>query len=722
MKTMKQLVVVLGMTLSFHSIADTIFNDDFQDGNYSGWAISGSGSPAYTNYYAGNYSLRLRNKRAATQTFSTDNFISVSIATSIAASSLESTDQCLAEVSVNGGSSWTAVNSVVNGQDNGVTLYTNSASPAGIDDNSSVSVRLRAQGNNNYDYCYFDDVEVTGTPDITPPTCDYDCLSGAGSVTRTDLTYTTLQTAATGTLVDMSAYTLPLDAANPANIFEGSLDFTAVELGWSSVKDSYNYPAITDVKKLPDFSYEFVQYGTHIIPVDRGLKTTNHYLWQLILEPGRVWDEVSDNGYSRASIPFALQEYGANCTHNGVLTFLFKTDGSMSNVAYEIASETCEYYQYNMWGRLAATYSPAAVSNAAQIKTDYEQEVNNRMPVKALSTLGTDYPAAGLSIATLGSEQTAASRSAYGVAYNGINYVADCDTREGEYPYCEVMSLPTYSVAKSTFGAFGLMTIEQLYSGAKNLKISSYVSGCPSIRWGDVSLENTLDMTTGNYTSSGFEVDEASTAMANGFFLDYTDNGKTSFSCSYPRQVTPGTSWVYHSTDTYLLGKAMDQYLGQDAYDWLVDNLYKPLNLSPSAYTTVRTFDTANQAMTGFGLTYHIDDFIKLGELLNNDDGVIDGIQKLDTTMVDEALQKTSYHGLNAGTSVDSYDNGFWIWKADAALGCSADLYIPYMSGFGGIGVVLLPNNMLYYFVSDNSEHSFVSTVAELDKLGDFCN
>lgn len=722
MRIFSKLILLIGLSISAQSFAGTIFADDFQDGNYNGWSIGGKGASAYANPYAGNYSLRLGYKKNATQAFSTIDFVNVSISTSIAASSLESAEQCVAEVSVNGGSSWSTVNTAVNGQDDGVTFYTATASPGGMDNNAAVSIRLKTRGRNNFDYCYFDDIEVTGTPDTQPPSCDYDCMGGDGNVSRSELSYSTLQTAATRNLVDMSAFSLPAEAANPANTFEGLLNFTGLVRGWSAIKDTYNYAAITDIKKLPNFDYEFVQHGTHLIPVDRGLQITDHYVWQLILEPGRVWNENNDNGYSRASIPFALQEYGANCTHNGVLTFLFKSDGSMSKVGYAIASETCEYYQFNLWGRLNASYTPATVNNAAQIKTDYEQEVANRMPTKPLSELANDYSASGINIATIGSEQTAANLSAFGVAYNGIHYRGNCDTRRGSYPYCEVMSLPSYSVAKSTFGAYGLMSIEQLHAGAKNLNISDYVTGCPSSRWGDVSLENTLDMATGNYTSSGFEVDEGSTAMLNGFFADHTDSGKTSFSCGYARQSAPGTTWVYHSSDTFLLGKAMDQYLAQDSYDWMVDYLYKPLGLSPSAYSTVRTFDTANQPMAGFGLTYHSDDVIKLVELVNSHVGKIDGVQKLNATMVDEVLQQTSYHGLNAGSSVDSYDNGFWIWKADTTLACGANLYIPYMSGFGGIGAVLLPNNMLYYFFSDNNEHSFVNTVAELDKIGDFCN
>ncbi|MEP6882456.1 MAG: hypothetical protein ABI866_10715 [Dokdonella sp.] len=702
--------------------AATVFSDDFQDGNLNGWTIGGTGASAIANLYGSNYSMRLVYARSATQTVSTAGYTGVSISTSIAASLLEATDKCVAEVSTNGGTSWTAVNTVSDGQDDGVTLYTTSASPSGIDNNVSLKVRLRSQGGDNADYCYFDNIVLTGTVSTPPPTCDYDCLSGSGSVSRTDLTYTTLQTAATGSLVNLSAFAVPTGAANPTNTFQGTLNFTAVQRGWASIRDTAGYASIGSIKKMPDFNYQFVQYGTHLIPVNRGLQITSHPVWELILEPGRVWNENSDNGFSRAAIPFALQEYGANCTHNGVMSFLFKNDGSISSVAYEIASETCNYYQFNLYGRLSASYTPAMVSNAAAIKTAYATEVANRMPTKPISALATDYPGSGITIATIGSEQTSSARTTFGVAYNGVHYTGACGTRYGDYPYCDVLDMPSYSVAKSTYGAYGLMALEQLYSGVKNLSVTSQISTCPSSRWNDVKLENVLDMATGNYTDAGFEVDEGSSAMLNSFFLNYSDSGMTGFACTYPRKVTPGTAWVYHTSDTYLLGRAMDQYLGQDSFNWMVTNLYTPLKLSPTAKTSIRTFDTANQQVSGFGLTYHRDDIVKLAEFVNSAGGAIGGTQKLKASMVNEVLQNTSYHGLNAGSAYDTYDNGFWIWKADSALGCSSARYIPYMSGFGGISVILLPHNMVYYFFSDNAEYTFNNSVGQLNKIGGFCN
>jgi hypothetical protein len=54
--------------------------------------------------------------------------------------------------------------------------------------------------------------------------------------------------------------------------------------------------------------------GSHIIPKTRGLIVS---------------------GYSRVSIHFSLQENQANFTHNGVLTFAFKDDGTITNAAVQ---------------------------------------------------------------------------------------------------------------------------------------------------------------------------------------------------------------------------------------------------------------------------------------------------------------------------------------------------------------------------------------------------
>ncbi len=131
--------------------------------------------------------------------------------------------------------------------------------------------------------------------------------------------------------MDDSAFALPVNAAMPDHAFEGRLELSneATSGGFSEIKDSYAYTGNGDSprKHLPEFSFEFVQNGSHLIPATQGLIYTGHPNWNYIIGPGRVWKENSDNGYSRASFPFALVERNANCTHNGVMTFLFNNSG-----------------------------------------------------------------------------------------------------------------------------------------------------------------------------------------------------------------------------------------------------------------------------------------------------------------------------------------------------------------------------------------------------------
>lgn len=89
--------------------------------------------------------------------------------------------------------------------------------------------------------------------------------------------------------------------------------------------------------------------------------------------------------------------------------------------------------------------------------------------------------------------------------------------------------------------------------------------------------------------------------------------------------------------------------------------------------------------------------------------------------MLAQTLQ-TQAHGLNAGSQYDSYDNGFWIWNAQQAFSCDNALSIPYMSGYGGIVVSLLPNNMIYYAFSDSNDYGQVNTALELHKIRSMCN
>ena len=155
--------------------------------------------------------------------------------------------------------------------------------------------------------------------------------------------------------VDLSAYA-PTPAAQPATQrFEGRLRLRG-QPGTRTLlalDDFLRAGDVAQARTLPqDFDLAFVQDGDSLIPARRGPQPGNHPWWEFAVEPGRVWDEPGDGGYSRAAIPFALVQRNANCTHNGMLTFLFRSDGAVSHAAMQVSSETCHYLQLDMWRML----------------------------------------------------------------------------------------------------------------------------------------------------------------------------------------------------------------------------------------------------------------------------------------------------------------------------------------------------------------------------------
>lgn len=591
---------------------------------------------------------------------------------------------------------------------------------------SSVSAVLRIPANavSSPDTVTF---SATG---MAEQACEFDCLTGNGDTQRNALTYNDLMQANSNSLIDYSHYSLPAYAQNPRHRLTGVLSLnitpgTLIEQG-TNLASAYINP-----NSLPPFSFSFVQYGTHVLPTQRQVVNTGHTAWEWVLLPGRAWNENADNGYSRVALPFALQEINANCTHNGVLTLLFKDDGSVSDVAYQIAQETCEYFKYNLHGKVAAEFSPGAVEGAQQIINDYLAELANRLTVKPLSALAVDYPTANIVLSAIGSDQTATHLSAYGLLYNGVHYQGECQTRQGDYPFCAVMALPSYSTAKTLVAGLAVMRAEQKYGGSQqSLRVSNWVSQCDDPHWQDVTLLNTLDMATGNYNSALDSVDEGAQKTFSDFFLVATHAAKINHSCAYSRNAAPGTEFVYHTSDTYIVSSMLQQYHQQHAGaqadyfdDLVVNDIYKPLQLSPLTYASKRTYDARSQVWGGYGLTLQGDDFVKLGRFLAQHNGQINGQVLLDRNLLDDALQRTANSGLNAGVG-SRYQHSVWAFDLHTStqLGCKAPTWVPYMSGFGGIGVVMLPNDMVYYYVSDNKEYGFSKTVKELQKISPVCN
>jgi hypothetical protein len=533
--------------------------------------------------------------------------------------------------------------------------------------------------------------------------------------------------------VNTSAFRASTDGKS-LHRFEGRLEMFPVpgqgqllkQLDWFDYLDDSSL----SIADLPPFSFEFVQNENELIPVSRGPQASSHPHWELILEPGRVWDEPGDRGWTRASLPFSLQERNANCTHNGLLTFVFKASGEVSRVAYQVGSETCQYLQIDLWGVLDARYIPGKVREAETVIHDHRESVDARLPVKSIEAIAEDYPGAdpgGFDWYPPGEAST------FGFAIDGVHYSGGCATRYGPYPYCEVLDLPSYSLAKSIFAGTALMVLEQAFPGVGELRVDQLVPECSGERWEGVTLQHLADMSSGNFESLEPNADEFASYETD-FMAGETHAQKINTACKlFPRNAEPGSVFAYHTSDTYIAGTVMNAFLarqnaaGKSAArdihsDVLVKEVMKPLKLSPVTWHSRRSYDEIAQPFAGYGLTLHADDIVRFGLFLAQGDGVIQGRQVLSNEELSAALQRNSNdRGVKAGSEKLRYNNGFWGFLTDLDGTCNEPVWLPVMSGYGGISVVILPNRSLFYVFSDHGRFEWLKAAIESNSISNYC-
>ncbi len=579
-----------------------------------------------------------------------------------------------------------------------------------------------------------------------------DPLRGNGKVNRSVLTYNELfSNADPATPVDDSAgFALPADAAAPSQAFEGTLTLSdpAASGGAQILRDDFadDSAGNSPWRHLANFSFQFVQNGSYLIPAQQTLVITGSTAWNYILGSGRVWQETTDNGYMRASLPFALVERNENCVHNGEMTFLFNRTKkpNISKVRYQVTQETCLYFKLNLWGQVAATYTPGSVTNDQALEEAEAAEVANRIPTKPFSALATDFPKSGINIANFTQDfKSPADITTYGLLINGVNYVSNCQTRHGIYAFCDNMRLPSYSLAKSSFAGLAMMWLGQQYgSGVYGRLIRNYVPQyVDGGDWTNVTFANTADMATGNYISTGNEADEGS-GQERAFLIAEPYSAKIADAFTpFPHKAVPGTTWVYQTHATFILTQAMNSYLqqqqgsGADIFNSIRDTVFKPLNMSQGSLSMLRTDNSASgKPFGGYGLFFVQDDIAKLGRFLNNSGGVINGTQVLDPTRLRESLFRTANPSTlgvlvpDGGTPVvpDTfrYHNQFWAKHMTTAEfpQYRCNFWVPFMSGYGGNSVLLLPNGATYYIFSDGNEFIWYTALNEINKIAPLCH
>ena len=486
--------------------------------------------------------------------------------------------------------------------------------------------------------------------------------------------------------------------------------------GFTPIKDENNFFKEFH-KDFPNFGIEIEEKDGEVIPSNTGLISTNHPLWNIQFGKGKGYFDKSLN-VSVILLPFSLMHKNANCVHTGISIFSLDKQKKSSNIIFQVASETCSYYKFDYVSIYKGQFAGSSDKNI-----ELSKNISNAVEKKSFEELYDVYDIKANSFAD-SRYFSAENVTIFGLIDGKKHYQSVCNTRLGTNIFCDQIVLPSYSLAKSVAGTLSLSLINDAFEDISQYNVYDLIPECNMRKWSDVTLENLSDMSTGQYFSTNFDYDESSLATTNFLFRADSHKQKVKIACnSFPRKKKPGKYFIYHTTDTYLLGVALNSYLinntsYSDYFNDVLVPFFEEYNFSSVSKSSLRTNDENYNALTGLGMYFSVNDLYLLSNIFHS---IKNNSSK--NIFLHDALNPNYSNSLEAIKSSNIfYNNGFWSKVFDKNLfGCKEDIWIPFMSGFGGITFAILPNGMSYYYFSDGYVYSWEDAVIAAHNIRSFC-
>lgn len=537
------------------------------------------------------------------------------------------------------------------------------------------------------------------------------------------------------------------DAVEAKHDFLGTIVLEEVEMGTEPAQFSTTDVLGKNPRIFPAVEIAFFTHGKDLVPVSRdviryGSTDKGRSYWDVIVQPGRVWSEPGDGGWSRASFPFALVHSIEGETHNGIATFLYD-DRQVSNLRFQIVQQTAPYYivdYFTAWGQAPAAYRPGGIADLARLRQDYDAEVADRFPMTDWAKLE----------AEVGTEALADFESAMnpdevlvsGLVHNGTLYHKPCKSAAGPLPYCERMRFGVWSVTKAAANATALLRLAQKYGPEVfDARIADYVEvTAEHDGWKDVTFGDALNMATGvGFGTMARDPNDIDDGYLEGNYAAWYEApseaeklAETFKSPDLPWG--PGEVARYRDQDMFLLGVAMAEFLKEkegpkaDLWTMLVEEVYKPIGIHHAPINrTIESDGGAGQPMMAYGYYPTLGDLAKIAQLYH-DRGRHEGKQILHAGKIGELIYGTHERGLPTG-GANPYGEGryhmaFWHDRYDSPEGCQ--LYLPMMRGWGGNIVLLMPGAHTGIRLAKNWDggeavNDITGMAAVADRLATFC-
>jgi hypothetical protein len=540
------------------------------------------------------------------------------------------------------------------------------------------------------------------------------------------------------------------DAVSEHAPFLGTLRLTETEMTTQPAVFSPRSVLGRDPKLFPGVAISFFTDKGDLVPFTQdvirfGSSNRGRSYWDIIVQPGRVWSQLEDDGWSRAGFPFALVNSLEGETHNGLATFLYK-DGRVSNLRFQIVQQTAPYYikdDFVAAGLVPATFAPVATDRLSSLKRGYEADRADAVPIASWDELAAKVGRAKL--ANFDGTMRARDIVLSGLDYQGTFYLKGCQSAGGQLPWCDRARFGVWSATKVLANETALLRLAAKYGPAVfEMRIADYVPEAARYGgWRNVRFEDAINMATGiGNGSTKREPNDTSDGYLDAGYSRWYEARSTQEKVAallkdggvYPWG--PGQVTRYRDQDMFILGVAMDRFLKSkegptaDIWSMLQREVFAPIGIHQAPTNrTIEADGSAGHPLMAYGYYPTISDMVLIARLYQN--GGRHGDQQiLYAPRIRELLAGPEPRGFPTGEKLPAgettYINAFWVTSYAGSQDCR--LFYPRMIGWGGNIVALMPGGLTGIRLAksgetaDNSEVDTSGMAQVANSLSTFCH
>jgi CubicO group peptidase (beta-lactamase class C family) len=522
-------------------------------------------------------------------------------------------------------------------------------------------------------------------------------------------------------LLDNSRFVPAAEAAPAHEPFEGTVQLAEIEMRTEPASFKSRDVLGKDPKIFPAVSLSSFTEGDDLVPVTQdviryGSTPTGRSFWDIIVQPGKVWSDTGDDGWSRASFPFSLVHSIEGETHNGVALFAYR-GSQMTDLRFQITQQTSPYYvedYFVAYGSVPAEWTRETPPNLEALRKTHMEAVASAVELRPWSELQAKVGEDKLS--GFDSDLKPSELVADGLAVDGEFFLKSCPSAAGDLAYCERQRFGVWSVTKAAATAVALLRLAEKYGPAVfDEKLVTFLSEAKGKEgWEAMTFGDLLNMASGlGNGSPKREPNDISDGYLDGTYPAWyearTEAGKIEAvlrdSNVYPWG--PGQVARYRDEDMFLLGVAMKRFLqakegeGADLWDMLENEVYEPIGiLHAPTNRTIEEDGSRGQPLMAYGFYPTISDLVKIARLVQNG-GKHEGRQILHAGKLADIMPGPSPRGLPTGDAdMPHYRKAFWQAEFASRSGCS--ITYPVMSGWGANVVPIFSADVLAIRLAKN--------------------